>query len=294
MEKLLVIIAALLWAGSGAVTQHLFAQTAIAPPELTTVRMCAAGLLFLAYSVLYERNKLQAAEFRRRDWYREMPLFGLIGIYGMQFTYFQAIYYGSAAAATVLQGVAPILVILWTILATKKWPNVTDSLATFGAVIGVFLLVTGGRIGELVIPYAAVVWGLASAVCAAFYMIYPGRLMQRIPIAFLLGWGMLLGTVGSIIATGLPSLADFLQPIVLWHMLYIVLLGTVAPFFLFLYGLRRLPPAVASVLLCVEPLSVVAFSILFLGMSFGAGELIGICLVVGAVALMTWSKEPRP
>ncbi|MCI5836813.1 MAG: DMT family transporter [Veillonellaceae bacterium] len=294
MEKLLVIIAALLWAGSGAVTQHLFAQTAIAPPELTTVRMGAAGLLFLAYSLCREQSKLRAADFRRQDWYRNLPLFGLIGIYGMQFTYFQAIYHGNAAAATVLQGLAPILIILWTVITTKKWPNVTDSVATFGAVIGVFLLVTGGRVGDLVIPYAAVFWGISSAFCAAFYMIYPRRLTQRIPMAFLLGWGMLMGTLMSIALTGLPSLTDFLQPVVLRHMLYIVLLGTVAPFFLFLYGLRRLPPAVAGVLLCVEPLSVVVFSILFLGMRFGFGELLGICLVVGAVALMSWSKEPRP
>ncbi|WP_459540379.1 EamA family transporter, partial [Negativicoccus succinicivorans] len=108
-----------------------------------------------------------------------------------------------------------------------------------------------------------------------------------------LGLGMLYGSIFSYGITPATDWSMFFRPQVLPMFLYIVVGGTLIPFFLFLYALRTLPPTTVSVLTCLEPFGAVVFSVLFLGMSFGWGEISGVVCVMGAVLLLTFSKEPR-
>ena len=293
MAKWAVAVAALFWAISGVVAQQLFASTTIQAPALTTIRMTLSGILFLLIFFVTSSKQRKLASRTRRFYLLEMPLFGVLGIFGMQYTYFQAIQQGSAVVATVLQNSAPVLLLFWAIWRTKSWPNLTDVLATTGAVIGVVLLVTGGDVTKFLVSPIAIFWGILSAFAAAFYILFPLSLLRRFPAPYLLGVGMLYGSMFSYWITPATDWSIFFHSQVLPMLLYIVVGGTVIPFFLFLYALRTLPPTTVSVLTCLEPFGAVVFSVLFLGMSFGWGEIIGVICVMSAVLLLTFSKEPR-
>ena len=78
----------------------------------------------------------------------------------------------------------------------------------------------------------------------------------------------------------------FLQPEVLSPFLVIVLVGTVIPFYLYLYALRTVSPTAVSIFACSEPFAAMMFSVAFLGMSFGVGEICGAVAVVAAIILL--------
>lgn len=187
MAKWAVAIAALFWAISGVVAQQLFASTTIQAPALTTIRMALSGILFLLIFFVTSSKQRKLASRTRKFYLLEMPLFGVLGIFGMQYTYFQAIQQGSAVVATVLQNSAPVLLLFWAIWRTKSWPNLTDVLATTGAVIGVVLLVTGGDVTKLLVSPIAIFWGVLSAFAAAFYVLFPLSLLRCFPAPYLLG-----------------------------------------------------------------------------------------------------------
>lgn len=292
--KIFVVVAALMWAASSTVAQYLLTHSAVGAKEITMFRLLCAGIIFILASGPEIRQLRRGHTLTRRDMYWRLPLFGVVGIFFMQYTYMQAIQLGNAAAATVLQYLAPVIIVIFMAAQSKRWPNVTESITTLSATLGVYLLVTGGDWHQLEIPFVAFTWGLLSAFALAFHTVYPRRLLQKIPARLLLGTGMLSGALFGKLCMGDIAWASlFADSTTILCSLAVVFLGTVFPFYLYLYALHSLEPTTVSVIACLEPVAVVLFSILFLQMQFAWGQLIGIAAVIGAIILLSLSKENR-
>jgi drug/metabolite transporter (DMT)-like permease len=67
---------------------------------------------------------------------------------------------------------------------------------------------------------------------------------------------------------------------------WIILFGTALAFICFNTGLARLKPAEASVTATVEPLAAVVFSYLLFDMTFGAVEMVGVIMIIGAISVL--------
>ena len=204
----------------------------------------------------------------------------------VQYTYFASIRYGNAAAATILQYLMPVIIIGYTTMVTRKLPRYIELVCVAMAVGGTFLLVTHGKLDTLAIPLEALLWGLASAVAAAFYTMQPKRLIRKWRATLVVGWGMLLGGL-ALMPICPPWMFtgrwDSLSAIIY---AYIIIFGTVTAFGCYLGSIKYIQPEEASILGSVEPLSAILLSVAFLNVSFGWMDILGATLVIGTVFLL--------
>lgn len=105
----MVLIGAVLWGISGTAAQVLFQHFGISPEWLVTVRMSVAGLLMLMGITVTSGIKYTFSVWKDKKDALKLVLFGIIGLLGVQYSYFAAINYGNAATGTILQYMGPLL-----------------------------------------------------------------------------------------------------------------------------------------------------------------------------------------
>lgn len=275
-----------LWGASGIAGQFLLQDRAVTPEWLSAARMIGAGVLLLLLDGALHGGDIFSVWKDRREAVR-LLLFGVLGMVGVQYTYFAAIALSNAATATILQYTMPILVILWTAWTERRRPASRVLAALVLAVGGVALLVTRGAWGSLAVSEAALFWGLLSAAGAAFYTVQPRGLIRRWRSTLVVGWGMLVGGLF------LSPMASVFSPPGLWDgaglgaLAFVIVFGTAAAFALYISSVAYIEPSEASLLNSLEPLSSIAFSVLFLGMTFGGAELLGAACIIAAVLAVT-------
>lgn len=129
-----------LWALSGIMCQFLF-EKFVSPEWLVSVRLLAAGLLLTSISFFQptsrKQQKVLSKKFSARDLV-SLLLFSLIGMLGVQYTYFKAIQYSGAAIATILQFTGPIFIFVYLVLHKEKKLKLIEVALLLVTFIGVF------------------------------------------------------------------------------------------------------------------------------------------------------------
>ena len=213
-----------------------------------------------------------------------LALYGFIGVVMVQFTYFKAISIGGAAATTVILSATPAMVVIWDAIYQKKFPRRAEILAVIFAMLGVFLLVTGGNPTKLLVPLACVVWSLSSGAAFAFSMFFGKHLFaEKIDPMFMTSTGMFFGGLTTFLLIDDKSWAGFLKAEVIFDVGWIVVFGTAVAFLIFNAGLKFLSAEEAAITSTTEPASSVVISYFVFGTAFGLIESIGIILVLLAI-----------
>lgn len=289
MSKTLALIvvglAGIFWASSGVAVQDFFAHSSKSAMELTNIRMCTAGAILILIASRRKNFRLSFRLLNRqpRLWL-DLVIYGIIGVVFMQFTYFQAISIGGAAATTVICYACPAMVVIWESFYNRRLPKRGEVIAVILAMSGVFLLVTGGNPTKLLVPIGCVVWSLLSGAAFAFSAIFPKHLFaKKIDPYFLTGAGMFIGGLSTFAVIDDSNWMPFLNSDVLFDVSWIIIFGTVAAFQCFNAGLKFLTPEEASITATTEPAASVIISWLIFGTAFGAFESIGIILVILAI-----------
>ena len=278
-------MAGIFWASSGVAVQDFFLHSEKSAMELTNIRMCLAGAILILISTRRKKFWLTLGILNRhpRLWLNVI-IYGVIGVMFMQFTYFQAISIGGAAATTVICYACPAMVVIWESFYHKKFPKRGEILAVILAMSGVFLLVTGGNPTKLIVPLGCVVWSLLSGVAFAFSAIFPKHLFaKKIDPYFLTGVGMFIGGLSTFALIDERNWLPFLAQDVLFDVSWIIIFGTVAAFLSFNAGLKFLTAEEASITATTEPAASVIISRIIFGTAFGLVESIGIILVLLAI-----------
>ena len=185
------------------------------------------------------------------------------------------------------------MVVLWESLFHKKrFPRLGEVLAVIFAMIGVFLLVTGGNPTKLLVPMACVLWSLASGAAFAFSAIYPKHLFaKKIDPLFLTGFGMFIGGLSTFLLIKDWSWTGFFYSDVIFDVSWIIIFGTVGAFLNFNAGLKYLTPEEASITATTEPAASVIISWIIFGTAFGLIESFGIILVLLAIVMPSIVKK---
>jgi len=253
--------------------------------ELTNIRMCGAGLIMLTIIFLRGKFKLSAHILNRnKKLWLDVFIYGLIGVVMVQFTYFQAISIGGAAPTTVILSATPAMVVIWNSLYKRKLPKRSEVFAVTLAIIGVFLLVTGGDPSKILVPLGCVAWSLASGAAFAFSSIFPKHLFKlKIDPLFLTSVGMFTGGLMTFILIDDWNWQPFFQADVFFNVAWIIIFGTVIAFMSFNAGLKFVTSEEATVTALTEPVASVIISYLVFGATFGVMESIGIILVFIAI-----------
>ncbi|KAB7705857.1 EamA family transporter [Bacillus aerolatus] len=286
----MVLASALFWGASGVVAQFLFQQQGISVEWLVTVRLLFAGLLLLIFAAVKEKKPVFDIWRDRFSW-PSLILFSLFGMLGVQYTFFAAINNGNAATATVLQYLAPVLIVLYLAIRSKARPASKEVIAVVLSVLGTFFLVTGGNPNELAISREALFWGLSSAVALAFYTLHPLQLLQRWGSVLVVGWGMTVAGISFSffhppwIFEGTLSLSTIAA------VAFVIIFGTLLAFYFYLESLNYLRASETSLLACAEPLSAVFLSVILLGVQFGFGEWFGTACIITTVLMLSRAKK---
>ncbi|WP_219620982.1 DMT family transporter [Bacillus sp. V3-13] len=288
---ILVLAGTTLWGVSGTVAQFLFQEKSYQADWLVVVRLLVSGLILLVFTgAMHGKKKLFSVWTDGNSWF-SVILFGLIGMLGVQYTYFAAIETSNAATATLLQYLGPVFITLYLALRTKTWPGIRQTTAILLALAGTYLLVTAGTPSSLTISGTALFWGLASALALAFYTVQPLKLLKEHGTIPVIGWGMVIGGIGmSFVAPPWEAHGEASFSAVL-AILFVILFGTLIAFFCYLESLKYLQPSETSLLACAEPLSAAILAVLWLNTPFGLAEWGGAACIIITVILLSRAKE---
>ncbi len=279
------------WALSGTFGQFLFEKRGFDAEWLTSVRLISAGVIMLLVCAIKQRGAVFDILKQKRDLI-EVILYGIIGMAGVQLTYFMAIQYSNAATGTIIQYTGSVFIVLYTAFRLLKLPNKYEVLSVFLAVAGIFILSTHGDIGNFVISKLALIWGIISAVLLAFYSIFPRRMLKKWGTLATNGWGMFVGGIMMLFIRQPWDLGggtlDFPAVLAAGG---VVIFGTVLSFFCYLEGVRIIGSSRSVLYACVEPLTAAIIGIIWFKISFGLIDWIGAALIVSTVFIISLAPK---
>ncbi len=287
---ILVIIGAMLWGISGTVAQYLFQDKGFSPEWLVVVRLLVSGVILLLYAYVKVKEEIWTIWMNKTTMF-SLILFSIIGMLGVQYTYFAAIKYGNAATATILQYLSPVIVTCYLSIRSKKIPNSQEITAVILAMLGTFFIITKGNIHSISISKLALFWGVSSAFAAAFYTLQPRFLLNKWDSSIVVGWGMLIGGISFSFIHKPWEFTGHWSIIAILAIMFVILFGTLIAFYCYLESLKYIQPIEASVLSSVEPLSAAFLTVLWLHVPLGILQWLGTVCIIFTVVLLSNSKD---
>jgi drug/metabolite transporter (DMT)-like permease len=283
----LVIIGAMMWGISGTVAQYLFQKKGFSPEWLVVMRLLISGIILLTYGFIKNKKGIWEIWKSKEDCFN-IICFSIIGMLGVQYTYFMTIKYGNAATATILQFLSPVIITCYVAIKTRKLPKLQEITAVILAMIGTFFIITKGNIHSISISKLTLFWGILTAFAAAFYTVQPRHLLIKFSSMIVVGWSMLIGGISFSFVhqpwdfVGEVSISSILAVI------FVILFGTLISFYCYLESLKNIQPTEACLLSAVEPLSAAFLSVVWLHVPFGITEFIGTACIITTIIILSF------
>ena len=290
---LMAASAAVLWGVNGGVSKTILAS-GFSSERLAQVRSLGAAVGLLAILALTAPGRLRLTR-------RELPYvvtFGVAGLALVQFFYFLAIHRLAIGIALLIEYLAPLLVALWARFAYKEhvrrrvWVALALALAGLGLIVNV---VGGGR----ALSGAGIAFALGGAFAYALYVLLAEHVVGGRDAVSLLAWGFLFASLfwavvspwwsfpGHALTTTTSlggSLSSHHLPV--WALaLWMVALGTIAPFFLLVSALRHLSATTVGIVAMLEPVVGALVGWAWLSESLDGVQLVGAAVVLAAIGL---------
>ena len=287
---ILTLLGATLWGVSGTSVQFVGNFRNMNLEWLLTMRLITAGLL----TVLYGWIRQGSAIFNVfRNWRDTLGLviFGVFGMALCQYTYFRSIVIAGAGIATVLQYLAPSMIIIYLLVRYGKRPSTGEIISVILALAGTICLMGNNGFSFESFRSDVLFWGLLSAVGVAVYSVSPVRLLATYGTIPIVGFGMLL--------SGLVAAALFEQPhsYATWDVwtvvgcFNVVFLGTIVSFNAYLEGVKRIGAVPGSILSSIEPISAAFFGWALLGNQFNWVGILGMAMIIATVIIIALEKR---
>ena len=288
----LAMFGACLWGVSGPASELLFAQ-GVDVAWLISSKMLIAGVLTMLLALVKAPQAVLAPWRNRRD-AGQMVIFILFGMITMQFIYFKAVAVGNAPTATILQYLAPVVILVLSAFMARTLPRRQDVLIIALAMFGTLMVVTKGHLTQLAIGPQALFWGLLAALAAAMYTMLPAGLLRRHSPLVVTAWAQLLG--GLVMTAYRPVWQNppHLDRTGIAAYAFVVLFGTLVAYLVYLASLQYISATAASLLDAFEPLGATVVSVLMFHLHLGGPELLGGALIIATVCLMAIAGPKAP
>ena len=294
----LALASAFAFGGSGVAAKPLI-EAGLDPLHVVWLRVAGAALLMLPVA------------WRHRDLVRRKPAllagFGLLAVAGVQACYFAAISRIPVGVALLIEYLAPALVLGWVRFVQRR--PVTRA-AALGVVLAVGGLACVVQIWSgLGFDLLGLVLALAAACCQVGYFVlsdHGGDESDAADPMGVIAYGLLVGAVVLTVVARpwgmdwsvLGGSADMNGgQLPAWLLLaWIVLVATVLAYVTGVVSVRRLSPAVAGVVACLEAVVATVLAWVLLGEHLAAPQIIGgaIVLVGAFIAQSSTPKAPMP
>lgn len=272
------------------------------------VRMGVAGLIL---SPAVFRAIRRQPGFLRRHW-KLIAGFGLMPVLGCQLFFFSAMQRMPVAVALLIQYLAPVMLVAFVWLRTRRAPS---SLVLWGSTVAVVGLILVVDISGASFDLIGTLFALAAAVCVCAYFVISERAGDDLPPLALAASGLLTGAavMGLLCLFGVmpfhapPVSVELAGAAVPWFvpLLWVAAVATTLGYALGVMAVPRIGSRVASFVGLSEVLFALGFAWIFLAevpapIQFAGGALIlaGVVLVkiddLRGSALSTSATVPIP
>ena len=293
----LVLGAAACWACGGLMAKWMFtapgpdtARWIVTPPGidvdplLLSAARAVVSFLIVAVYLLVRRRELLVVRVRQLPF---LAVFGVFGLALVHFAYFKTISLTGVATAILLEYLAPVIVLVFSVALLGERLTLALPAAVGMSVSGCALMV--GAVGGdgLVVSGEGLAWGLASAVLFAGYALMGRYAATRFTPWTMLAYGLGAASLFWVVFLGGPApivrlLADGKA---LAAVVVLAVVSTVIPFGAFLKALHLIEATKAAVTSTVEPvIAGIAAWVLF-GEHLTSVQLLGGALVIAAVVV---------
>lgn len=287
---ILTLLGATLWGVSGTSVQFIGNFRNMNLEWLLTMRLITAGLLTVLYGWIRQGNAIFNVF---RNWRDTLGLiiFGVFGMALCQYTYFRSIVIAGAGIATVLQYLAPSMIIIYLLVRYGKRPSTGEIISVILALAGTICLMGNNGFSFESFRSDVLFWGLLSAVGVAVYSVSPVRLLATYGTIPIVGFGMLLsGFVAAVLFQQPHSYATW----DVWTVVgcfNVVFLGTIVSFNAYLEGVKRIGAVSGSILSSIEPISAAFFGWALLGNQFNWVGILGMAMIIATVIIIALEKR---
>ena len=275
------ISAGICWGSMGVAAQVLMEDSGFAVGDLVAGRLLGAGALLLMFEHFFMRRSL-LKYFSQPGVAKDILLYGVLVLL-TQLTFFLAIQCSNAGTAAILAATIPVFTTIWDIFVKHRAPQIREMACTALAIIAVVLITTKGDFDSVSLSLTGVLWGLASSVAGAASNIQPNAVLKKIPVTIVVSIFFPPWTIEEANWTTLSAL----------FYAYIVVVGTLVSFLLYVSSLKMISATSASLLSCFEPITAVVLSVALLGAPLTPAEGVGGVLVFAAVWLLASRKEAQ-
>ncbi|USZ15238.1 DMT family transporter [Moraxella sp. FZFQ2102] len=275
--SLQVILAGICWGTLGIFSTQL-GDLGLTSFQITTLRIVTAGMIVL---VLLPKLFTTFAAMPAKQWLG-LIIQSLIGVLGMTLCYFYAVGQVGVSMAVALLYTAPVFSLVLARVILGERITAKSALLAIIAVIGVACLMAGDKFTI----NAGVAVGLLSGLCYSLYGILGKKAMGFNHSAQMVFFSSV--AFSSLALLFLPQTFTTYQtvltlPVQTWGLvLGLSLVGTIAPFLLYMSALQKLPATTASVFTIVEPLTAIILAVFLLHQPLSMMQLIGVVLIIGA------------
>lgn len=95
-----------------------FSKKGFTAEWLVVARMLASGIILTLYSFIKGNKNIIKIWTNKKDVF-SLIIFSILGMLGVQYTYFASINYGNAATATILQYLSPVIITCYLAIKSK-------------------------------------------------------------------------------------------------------------------------------------------------------------------------------
>ncbi|HFI5189443.1 TPA: DMT family transporter [Streptococcus agalactiae] len=283
---MMTLAAGLAWGISGISGQYLMSH-GVHVNLLTSLRLLITGIFILSLARSKQKEHLVAA-WKQPKFLKQVLLFSIFGLVLNQYAFLRAIHLTNAGTATVLQYMAPILILSIVCILNRQRPTSFEIIAIAMAILGTYMIATHGKLGSLAITPKGLMWGLGSAITYSIYILLPVKLIHEWGSTIVIGSGMFIGGILFSLVTKAWQYPLQINVMSILAYIGIIGIGTIFAYTFFLKGVSIVGAVKGSLLASVEPVSSVFLTVLVLGEIFYPIDLLGMLFIFLAVTLISY------
>ncbi|AEG45419.1 DMT family transporter [Isoptericola variabilis] len=283
-----ICLAGVLWGTGGLVVQLVRERVDLSALTIGAYRMAVAAAVLVAAVLATGAGRALVRLVRTRP-LRAVVVGGGTGAY--QALYFAAVVAGGVTVATVVSlGLAPVLLAVVDLVRTRTRPTARRVVVLVAALTGLVLVsvaghdVTGGPN-----PGLGIVLAVASGATFAVTTLLGRDLAHAAPplvvtTATTSAGALLLAPVAAVVGLAAGSPLGTADPVVLAWLAYLGVATMALAYGLLYAGLRSASAGAAVIATLVEPATAAVAAWLLLGERLTAAAVVGVVLIMGAVA----------
>lgn len=284
-----IIVAGILWGTSG-IFVHYLAPYGFTSLQMTAVRGLVSFICMAVYALLRDKRLFKI---------KPQELLFFVGIGVMLFLtaslYYTAMQMTSVSTAVVLMYMAPVYVMIFSVLFLGERFSKLKFVSVAGMLVGCCLV--SGIIGGAKFHVVGLILGLLSGLTYAAYNILTKIAIRRGSNAISVTvYSFFVMTLVALCVSSPWQIVTTASKSPLATVPLLIGLGVVTfvmPYLLYTLSMRELPAGTASALSIIEPMAATVFSVVLFDEKLSVATVIGIVLILGAVFLLGKAENKK-